>query len=165
MLNKAFYKKLIAAIAALGLMASLCACSGSGESVTRKTLTSEELEQEAIKKNNAKVRKSIKDFIGFEIGDEYMEEAEMLMDIAKSNSRGSICILVKQGKEDELLADFQKHLGMEKNIGPNLIPAELNDQYSKDLRNMDLIKQWTLPSSVSVYMARYGSHSYIYIFA
>ena len=46
MLNKAFYKKLIAAVAALGLMASLCACSGSSETVTKKTLTSEELEHQ-----------------------------------------------------------------------------------------------------------------------
>ena len=165
MLNKAFYKKLIAAVAALGLMASLCACSGSSETVTKKTLTSEELEHEAIKRNNAKVRNSIKEFTGFEIGDEYLEEAEMLMDVTKSNSRGSICILVRQGKEADLLAYLEKNMGIEQNIGPNLIPAELKDEYANDLRKMNLIKQWTLPSSVSVFMARYGSYSYIYIFA
>lgn len=165
MLNKAFCKKLIAAVAVLGLMASLCACSGSNETVTRKTLSSEELEHEALKKNSEKVRNSIKEFIGFPIGDEYLEEAEMLMDVTQSNSRGSICILVRQGKEDALLAYIEKNLGMEKNIGPNLIPAELKDQYAQDLRKMNLIKQWTLPNSVSVYMARYGSYSYIYIFA
>ena len=165
MLNQAFYKKLIAAVAALGLMASLCACSGSSETVTKKTLTSEELEHEAIKRNNAKVRNSIKEFTGFEIGDEYLEEAEMLMDVTKSNSRGSICILVRQGKEEDLLAYLEKNMGMEKNIGPNLIPAELKDEYANDLRKMNLIKQWTLPGSVSVFMARYGSYSYIYIFA
>ena len=165
MLNKTFYKKIIAAVTALGLMASLCACSGSSETVTKKTLTSEELEHEAIKRNNAKVRNSIKEFTGFEIGDEYLEEAEMLMDVTKSNSRGSICILVRQGKEEDLLAYLEKNMGMEKNIGPNLIPAELKDEYANDLRKMNLIKQWTLPSLVSVYMARYGNHSYIYIFA
>jgi len=163
--NKAFFKKLITSIMAFGLIASLCACSGSNTSVTKRSLTSEELESQAAKNNDAKVRKSIKDFLGFEIGAEYIDDAELMLDVTNTKSRGSICILVVQGKEEDLLKLLQKNIGIENNIGPNVIPAELNNQYAEDLRKMSPIKQWILSDSVSVYMGRDGAYSFLYIFA
>ena len=160
--NKAFYKKLAASVMALSLMTSFCACSGGSTTVTKRSLTSEELEEQAIKTNNARVRKFIKNSLGFEIKDELFEGAELEYDTA-DNSHGRAGLVIKPGKENEMLALLEKNLGMEKNIAPNLIPEDLNNEYAKDLRNMDLIKLWEL-SGTSVYMARKGSYSCVYIF-
>ena len=159
------FRKVIASFIILGIAASLCSCSGnSNTKVTRKTLSSEELEAEAIKSNNAKVRKFIKEKLGFQLDDEYIDQAELMFDSVKNDSRGSVCIVVKPGKENDLLALLEKNIGMEKNIAPTLIPAELNNEYANDLRTMDLIKCWE-PSGASVYMARKSSYSFLYIFA
>lgn len=164
MLNKAFYNKLAVSIMAFGFMASLCACSNERPTVTTETLSSEQLEEIAIERNNARVRKFIKDKLGFELDDELFEEAELAFDSSKRDSHGRAGIVIKQGKENDVLSLLEKNLGMEKNIGPNLIPAELNNEYAADLRTMDLVKYWEL-SETSVYMSRKGSYSFLYIFA
>ena len=163
MLNKAFYKKLAGSIMVFGLMASLCACSNASPAVTKETLSSKQLEEVAFERNNARIRKFIKDKLGFELDDELFEEAELAFDSSKRDSHGRIGIVIKQGKEDDVLTLLEKNIGMEKNIGPNLIPEGLNNEYAADLRTMDLIKYWEL-SGATVYMARKGSNSYLYIF-
>ena len=158
----AVFKKIITSVVMLGMAVSLCSCSGS-TTATHKTLSSEQLEEEAIKSNNAKVRKFIKDALGFEM-DEYIDEAELMIDTVKTNSKGNACILVKSGKENDLLALMEKNIGRENNIGPNQIPAELNNQYATELRKMSPLKNWEA-SGASIYLARNGSRSYLYIFA
>lgn len=158
---------LIIAMSLAGTL-TLCACSGNTAATSRTSLNSSELEEEAIKKNNKRVRKQINDSLGFSVGDEFISEAEMLMKTSKNASGCNMCIQVASGKEDALLALIQSHLGHEENIGANLIPAELDDQYATELRQMNPIMHWTISGSDSqktnVYMARKGSFSYVYIF-
>lgn len=160
--KSALYKKLIASVLALGLTASLCACSG-GSTPPVDTRTSEQKEAEAIQRNNMKIRNNIKAILGFELSEEFIDGSEMLIDAARSGNQGDICILVKQGKEDALLALLEKNLGMEKNIGPNLIPETYQNQYASELRLMYPIKNWQV-SGANIYMARKGSFSYLYLF-
>ena len=163
--NKTLLRIFAALFLSLGLTASLCACSRKSDAkATRRTLSSEELEEEAVKKNNVRVRKFINEKLGFEIADEFIEEAELLVDAISSGSGGSVSILVKQNKENELLSLLQKNIGKENNIAPNMISADLNNQYAVELRQMSPIKNWEL-SGVSIYLARNGSFSYLYIFA
>lgn len=157
-----------ALILAMSLGGTLCACSGNSSATSRTTLSSSELEEQAIKKNNQRVRNQIKNLLGFSIDDEFINEAEMLMTASQNSKEANTCIQVKPGKEEELLALIQSHLGHEDNIGANLIPAELDDEYAKELRKMNPIKHWGITRSDSqttnVYFARKGTFSYVYIF-
>lgn len=158
----------VALILAMSLTFTLCACSGNHVDTSHSSLNSSELEDKAIKKNNKRVRKQIEDSLGFSFSDEFIKEAEMLMKTSHNASGANICIQVTPGKEEALLALIQSHLGHEDNIGANLIPSELDDQYATELRQMNPIKHWTIERSDSqktnVYMARKGSFSYVYIF-
>ena len=162
--NKAFLKKLTALIMALCLSSSLCACSGSNYGPTQDTRTSEQKEADAIKRNNKKIRDTINQLLGFNLSDEFIEDSELLIDATKPNSRGDICVLVKQGKEEELLKVLEKQFGMEKNIGPNLIPETYTNQYAEELKTMNPIKNWEV-SGINIYLARKGTVSYLYIFS
>ena len=162
--SKAFYKKLTASVMALGLAFSFCACSGSSYEPTKDTRTSEQMESEAIQRNNKKIRDTINKLLGFNLSDEFIEDSELLIDATVPNSRGNICILVKQGKEEDLLAVLEKQLGMEKNIGPNLIPDTYKNQYAEELKKMNPIKNWEV-SGMNIYLARNGTVSYLYIFS
>lgn len=162
-------EKRIAALAMASVLAfSFCSCSGSSGTVTHTTLSSSELEELAIKRNNQKVHTYTNKMLGFELPDEYIAEAELMMNTPDANSSGNVAILVAAGKENDLLALLNSKLGREKNIGPNMIPKELDNQYAFELRRMNPIKMWTVSGpgnqTVSVYMARKGNYSYVFMF-
>ena len=161
--NSVIYKILTASVLALALMFPLCACS-ENPVPTQDTRTSEQKESDAIKKNNQKIRDKIKQLLGFDLSDEFIEESEMMLDATGSGSRGNICILVRQGKEESLLSVLEKHFGVEKNISPNQLPDNNKNQYAEELKTMYPIKNWE-SSGISIYLARKGTYSYLYIFA
>ena len=148
----------------LCLAAPLCACSGNSD-YGPTTLNSSQLEEEAIKKNNRKVRKHINEALGFDFGDEYIAEAEMLLNA--SSQAGNVCILVKEGQEDAVLSLLQSKFGNYTSISPAQIPAELKDQYADEIRKMPIIKSWLYTGSgqnIHIYMAWKGTCAYIFIF-
>ena len=162
---------LIKCAAAMALSLSLalpvCACS-SGTAYTKATLSSSQLEESAIRKNNRKIHQYIKEMIGFDIEDSYIDGAELMMNSSSSISQAMICILVESGKENDMLSLLKSKLGTEQNITPKQIPAEATHQYADELRHMSFIMRWTVSGTdpaINVYMARKGSSLYVYIFA
>ncbi len=162
-------KHLIKSAAALALTlclaAPLCACSGNSD-YNPTTLNGSQLEEQAVRRNNQKVHRHIKEVLGFEIGDDYIEEAEMMLN-ASAQDGGNTCVLVKAGKEDALLSLLQTNLGNSTTISPSQIPAEMKDQYADELRQMPYIKSWGLSKSdkkIQIYMGWKGSRAYVYIF-
>jgi hypothetical protein len=154
-------------ILTLSLALPVCSCS-SGASNTKSTFSSSQLEEAAIKKNNRKVHQYIKKMTGFDIEDSYMDGAELMMNSSSSVSQAMICILIEEGKEEDMLNILRSKLGTEQNITAKQIPAEAEHQYADELRHMSFIRLWTASGSgqkVNVYMAKKGSSTYIYIFA
>ena len=158
---------------ALSLAVPVCACSPkpTETTVSKSTLSeSERNESIAIKRNNRRVHEHVEKMLGFDIGDEYIVEAELLLDQASDETIGSVCMLINTDKELELLTLLQSKFGPEKNINASQITA-YQPQYTEELKKMHNIKNWaflnhtssTSSIYVNIYMAQKGQYSYLYI--
>lgn len=168
-------KKLIKRTAAIILAAvcilSLCACSGS--SVPAETLSDSERKENLEKaKSNRKVHKTMSDMLGFDIGDEFIDELEMSSDDIKAETYGKIRIIVKNGKEAELLKLLKDNLGDYRNIDVSHVPSYQEHPYAYELKHMSSIKNWVRLKSgvvaktvdINVYMAELNGDTIVYIF-
>ena len=165
-------KRVTAAVMAACCILALCACSENN--TPGETLSdSERKESYENAKLNQKAHQAIKDTLGFDIGDEFIDEAEMSSNTATSDTYGNIRIILKNGKGDEVLRLLEKNLGDYRSIDASLIPNYQKHSYSLELRHMQSIKNWKISRhgtsvdfiETNIYMAELNGDTIVYIFS
>ena len=168
---KELLKKTAAIILAAVCILSLCACSGS--SVPAETISDSERKENLEKaRYNRTMHKTMSDMLGFDIEDEFINELEMSSDNIEAETYGKIRIIVKNGKEAELLKFLNKNLGDYRNIDASRIPSYQDHPYVSELRKMKAIKYWVrfksgvvaMTAGIYVYMAELNGDTVVYIF-
>ena len=163
--KKAIVKGLAAAVMASCCIFSLCSCSFSPatESSVKASV--------ARARIDVRINNQIKDMIGIDIDDEYIESAETISDFYSEAALGKIKITVNSGKETDLQKYLEGKLGYFQNISAGYIPVTQQHQYADELRQMTSIKYTqtvktsTDGSSVTIYiyMGMMGAKTYLYI--
>lgn len=158
-------KRLISVILAVFCIFSLCACS-SGPSVETSVLSGEQ------RRHMAKIHDSIKNILGFDIDDAFIEEAEIMSDSVTSDTFGKIRIRVKSGKEKEIFDYLLGKFGNYQTVQPGMVTDYQGHEYVTELKRMSNIRNFvsfrsgsTVKSSpVDVYLADQGGDTYLFIF-
>ena len=159
-------KRVAAAVMAACCVFSLCSCSFSPE-------TESSFKQSvAIARADQRVHNKIKEMIGIDINDDYIENAEGLSDFGSGTSLGMLKIAVSFGKDTDLLNQLEGTFGRFSNTSAGSIPAYLQNQYYSELRQMTSIKYTEInrtledgsTATVTIYTAQQGSKTYLYIF-
>ncbi len=160
--------RLLALVVALSCVAPLCACADTD---TGNTLSvSERKESIRNSKNDQLIHSSIVDLLGFDIDSSYIEDIEMISE-SQDGSNGKILMLIKEGKETDLINFLKSKLGDYKNVDASVIPP-YQDQYTLDLKQMKFIKNFVASKTVdvvktvniNVYVAQKGKYTYMFIF-
>ena len=158
-------KRVISVILAVFCIFSLCACS-SGPSVETSVLSGEQ------RRHMAKIHDSIKNILGFDIDDAFIEEAEIMSDSVTSDTFGKIRIRVKSGKEKEIFDYLLGKFGNYQTVQPGMVTNYQGHEYVTELKRMSNIRNFvsfrsgsTVKSSpVDVYLADQGGDTYLFIF-
>ena len=164
-----FGERMTAAVMAACCIFSLCACSTPGETLS----DSERKVSYENAKTNQKAHQAIKDILGFDIGDEFIDEAELSSSTATSDRVGNIRIILKSGKGDEVLQLLNKNFGDYRSIDISLIPNFQDHPYVFELKHMSAIKNWTISkpgtsvdfTETNIYMAELNGDTIVYIFS
>ncbi|MBR4948497.1 MAG: hypothetical protein IKZ29_08065 [Clostridiales bacterium] len=152
-------KRVVTVILAASCILSLCAC-GRAASGSMNVITDQD-----------KIHKQIVKMLDFDIGAEYIEEAEMTK--SKSvDTYGKVKILVKEGEEDNLTKLLQEHLGSGMDQEVSHLPGYQGHQYAEELKKMSDIryyvtfKEGTVAKSIDInlYVAKDSDSTYLYIF-
>lgn len=164
-------KRLAVAVIVVCCFFPFCACSGNIES--GETLNASERNKRiANNQSNKKVHEAITTVLGFDIADEYIDEAEMTTDTITANTYGKIRVIIKKGNENEVLQLFMKKFGDYQNIDASLIPDYQNHPYAYELKHMHSIKHWAIskdknvinPINIDIFIAELNGDTIIYIF-
>ena len=159
-------KRVTAAVMAACCIFSLCSCtfSAATESSVKASV--------ARVKADQRIHNKIKEMIGIDINDDYIENAEGLSDFSSGSSLGMLKIAVAFGKENDLINQLEGTFGRFDNISAGSIPVTLQNQYYSELRQMTSIKTTEIKrtlqdgstATVSIYTAQQGTKTYMYIF-
>lgn len=159
-------KRLAAAVMASCCIISLCSCTFS-------PATESSIKASAARTRiDIRIHNKIKDLIGFDIDDEYIDSAESISDVYDKTALGKVKIVVQPGKETELQNYVEEKLGLFDNMSADSIPITLQHQYAVELRQMTSVKcvktvktgEDGISVTISVYMARMGANVFLYIF-
>ncbi len=163
-------KRLTALVLAVSLIASISACAGNtgSESTADENSRKESLNQVLVDK---KIHVKIKEMLGVDISDDYIDGAEMSVD-KSADSYGKVKIQIKEGKDAELLQYLESTLGKFQEIDANQVPRYQDHQYATELKQMHTIKHAVTFKSgtfvksidINVYMAEMSGYKFLFIF-
>ena len=173
MLNKSItgrsmvVRHITAVILTVCCILSLCACSSGGSSGGSSQAS------RPSHRKQVNIHKSIQDMLGFDIGDEFIDEAEIANDNMDSENYGKMMILLKAGKEDELEQLLVANFGKPKIVAPVDIPRYQEHQYAEELRKMSNIRYFVnfksgssaKSVSINIYLATQSQRQILFIFS
>lgn len=111
--------------------------------------------------------------LGFDIGDEFIEEAEIANDNISSDNYGKIMMSIKAGKEDELAELLQSKFGKPQLVDAANVPRYQEHIYANELRKMQNIRYFVnfksgkdaKSEAVNIYLAKQAQNTYLFIFS
>ncbi|MBE7070450.1 MAG: hypothetical protein E7386_08105 [Ruminococcaceae bacterium] len=173
MLNKSItgrsmvVRRITAVILAVCCIFSLCACSSGGSSGGSSQAS------RPSHRKQVNIHKSIQDMLGFDIGDEFIDEAEIANDNIDSDNYGKMMIHIKAGKEDELEKLLEAKFGKPRHVELVDIPRYQEHQYADELRKTSNIRYFANFKSgtsaksvvVDIYLAKQAQRQILFIFS